>query len=410
MVEGKISFGRFRLDLARRELRRDQTLVRLGSRARDILCVLASAEGKVVSKDELMERVWPGVIVEENNLQVHISALRRAFEGDGDSESWIVTVPGRGYRLLAAPEPPAADNTAAEPSASVPGQPSLAVLPFLNLSGDPEQEYFADGMVEEIITALARIRWLFVTARNSSFVYRGQNVDVKRVGRELGVRYMLEGSVRKSTNRVRITAQLIDAQNGAHIWADRFDGSLDDIFDLQDRVASGVIGAIEPKLRQSEIERASRKPTESLNAYDLYLRALAQFHEFTKEGCSEAIRLSRQAFDIDPSYAPAAALIGYSHHMQVLQRWAPSDPAGLAEISSLARRAVQSGKEDPDALWMAGFVMAFAGDSQDRRECGRPRPLTKPQFGARLDGSGLDLCLSEPTETGFRGTPARDAA
>jgi DNA-binding winged helix-turn-helix (wHTH) protein len=193
MVEGEVSFGRFRLDLARRELRRDETPVRLGSRALDILCVLASAEGRVVTKDELMARVWAGVIVEEHNIQVHISALRKAFEEGGDGESWIVTVPGRGYRLLRPREPPAADDPAPGRSFPVADKPSLAVLPFLNPSGDPEQEYFADGMVEEITTALSRIRWLFVTARTSTFTYKGQNVDVKRVGRELGVRYVLEG-------------------------------------------------------------------------------------------------------------------------------------------------------------------------------------------------------------------------
>jgi TolB-like protein len=213
---GEISFGRFRLDLARRELRRDNRLVRLGSRARDILCVLASAGGKVVTKAELMERVWAGVIVEEHNIQVHISALRKAFEedDDGDSDSWIVTLPGRGYRFLGSPDPPAANKSAPASSSPIPEEPSLAVLPFHNLSGDPEQEYFADGIVEEIITALARIRWLSVLARNSSFAYKGQHVDVKRVGRELGVRYVLEGSVRKSANRVRITTQLIDASTG----------------------------------------------------------------------------------------------------------------------------------------------------------------------------------------------------
>jgi DNA-binding winged helix-turn-helix (wHTH) protein len=192
MVEGEISFGRFRLDLARRELRRDNRLVRLGSPALDILCVLASAGGKVVTKAALMERVWAGVIVEEHNIQVHISALRKAFEedgdGDSDSDSWIVTLPGRGYRFLGSPDPPAANKSAPASSSPIPEEPSLAVLPFHNLSGDPEQEYFADGIVEEIITALARIRWLSVLARNSSFAYKGQHVDVKRVGRELGVR------------------------------------------------------------------------------------------------------------------------------------------------------------------------------------------------------------------------------
>ena len=174
MVEGEISFGRFRLNIARRELRRDETLVRLGSRARDILCVLASAEGKIVSKDELMERVWSGLVVEEHNIQVHISALRKAFEKDGDGETWIVTVPGRGYRFLGSPGPPAAGKSAPAADLPVADKPSLAVLPFQNLSGDPEQEYFADGMVEEIITALSRIRWLFVIARNSSFTYKAE--------------------------------------------------------------------------------------------------------------------------------------------------------------------------------------------------------------------------------------------
>jgi adenylate cyclase len=288
--------------------------------------------------------------------------LDYAFEDLGEQQVKNITRPMRAYRV--GDRSPSIERLLAvsPPPLPLPDKPSIAVMPFENMSGDTEQEYFADGMVEEIITTLSCIRWLFVIARNSSFTYKGRSIDVKQVGRELGVRYVLQGSVRKAEGRVRITAQLIDAQNSAHLWADRFDGSLDDIFDLQDRVASSVIGAIEPKLRQSEIERARRKPTASLNAYDLYLRALAKFHEFTKEGCSEAIRLAQQALDIDPSYAPAAALIGYSYHMQVLQRWAPSEPARLAEIAGLARRAVQSGKEDPDALWMAGFVMAFTGD------------------------------------------------
>src|SRR5215472_6129072 len=235
MVEGEISFGRFRLNLTQRQLWRDNAPIRLARRALDVLCVLASAGGAVVSKDALMARVWAGVVVEENNLQVHISALRKALEGDSNGGSWIVTVPGRGYRLLLPREPPAVGGPAAERSLPVPDKPSIAVLPFLNLSGDPEQDYFADGMVEEIITALSRIRWLFVIARNSTFAYKGQAVDVKRVGGELGVRYVLEGSVRKGGNRVLIAAQLIDADTGAHLWADRFDGTLEDIFDLQDR-------------------------------------------------------------------------------------------------------------------------------------------------------------------------------
>jgi TolB-like protein len=264
MADGEIRFGRFQLDLARRELSRDNKPVQLGGRALDILFVLASAEGAVVSKDELMARVWGGVVVEENNIQVHISALRRALYQDGARERWIVTVPGRGYRLLGPPEPDTADGPATEPSLPVPDKPSIAVLPFDNLSGDPEQEYFADGMVEEIITALSRIRWLVVIARNSSFAYKGQNVDVKRVGHELGVRYVLEGSVRRSGNRVRIAAQLIDASTGGHLWADRFDGRLKDVFER--RVSPG---SSNPPCRRQKphVRPATRRPTSPLTTF-----------------------------------------------------------------------------------------------------------------------------------------------
>jgi TolB-like protein len=249
------------------------------------------------------------------------------------------------------------------PVLPLPDKPSIAVLPFANMSGEPEQEYFVDGMVEEIITALSRIRWLFVIARNSSFTYKGQAVDVKQVGRELGVRYVLEGSVRKAGGRGRITVQLIDALTGTHLWADRFDGPLDDIFELQDQVASGVVGAIEPRLSQSEIERASRKPTASLDAYDLYLRALALRDIHTDESVREAITLLKQALAIDPGYAPAAGLIGWSRVHQWSHGRTPVSEAEAAEAVAFARRALGAAKDDPDALWMAGATLStFAGE------------------------------------------------
>ena len=251
---------------------------------------------------------------------------------------------------------------AGEGSLPLPDKPSLAVLPFQNLSGDPDQEYFADGMVEEITTAISRLPWLFVIARNSSFTYKGKAVDVKQVARELGVRYVLEGSVRKAGNRVRITGQLIDTTTGAHIWADRFDGALDDIFALQDQVASSVVGAFEPKLQKSEIERAARKPTASLGAYDLYLRALEQYHKYTIEGMGEAVALLERALVIDPSDAPAAAMIGWC---RVLQRegWQLVSEAEAADALRLARHAIEAGKDDPDTLWMAGHaILLFGGD------------------------------------------------
>ncbi|MBV9201085.1 MAG: winged helix-turn-helix domain-containing protein, partial [Alphaproteobacteria bacterium] len=361
MVEGQISFGRFRLDLARRELRRDQTPVRLGSRALDILCALAAARGKVVSKDELMERVWAGVVVEEHNIQVHISALRRAFEGDGDSESWIVTVPGRGYRFLGSPDPPAGDNTAAAPSAPVAEQPSLAVLPFLNLSGDPEQEYFADGMVEEIITALSRIRWLSVVARNSSFTYKGQNVDVKRLGRELGVRYALEGSVRRSGARVRIAAQLIDASTGAHLWADHFDGPLEDVFDLQDKVAASVAGVIEPALQAAETARSTGRPTTDLTAYDLYLRAHAMVWSSAQQ-IPEALDLLEQAIARDPRYGPALAWAAFCCFRLVLDGRSDAPATHRQKAVDFARLALEVAGDDPGVLANAAQVLAYFGE------------------------------------------------
>jgi TolB-like protein/class 3 adenylate cyclase len=245
----------------------------------------------------------------------------------------------------------------------LPDKPSLAVLPFQNMSGDPEQEYFADGMVEEITTAIARLPWLFVIARNSSFTYKGKAVDVKQIGRELGVRYVLEGSVRKGGNRVRITGQLIDTATGAHIWADRFDGALDDVFELQDQVASSVAGAIEPKLMLAEIERAVRKPTGSLAAYDHYLRAMAQLYKFTEPSVDSAISLAFEALALDPSCAPAAGLIGWCRLTQALQNWGSLSSDQIAEAVRLANQAVETGKDDPGALWMAASCLAiFAGD------------------------------------------------
>jgi adenylate cyclase len=248
---------------------------------------------------------------------------------------------------------------------ALPDRPSLAVLPFQNMSGDPEQEYFADGMVEEITIAISRFPWLFVIARNSSFAYKGKAVDVKQVARELGVRYVLEGSVRKAGNRVRITGQLIDAATGAHLWADRFDGSLDDIFDLQDEVASRVVGVIEPRLRLSESDRASRKPTENLDAYDLYLRAVAETYKRTEESIAESIRLCRRALELDPAFAPAMARIAGSRQTQMVQHWIPASGAGVEEGIHMARQALAVARDNPEVMRLAGFALgAFAGENQ----------------------------------------------
>jgi len=409
MVDGEISFGRFRFDLTRRELQRDNSRVRLGNRALDILCVLASAEGALVTKDELMAQVWPGVVVEENNLHFHISSLRKALDADGKGESWIVTVPGRGYRLLRPPEPPVAGKAAAEPSAE---QPSLAVLPFANLSGDPEQEYFADGMVEEIITALSRIRWLLVTARNSSFAYKGQNVDVKRVGRELGVRYVLEGSVRKSGARVRITAQLIDADTGAHLWADRFDGPLEDLFDLQDKVASSVAGVIEPALQEAEAARLTGRPTTDLTAYDLYLRAQAMVWSSARQ-IPEALGLLEQAIARDPSYGRALALAAMCCYRLFVDGSGTDPEEDSRKGIDFARLALKVAGEDPDVIVNAALALSYFGEDIDAMIALVDRALgLNPNFARGWHVSGIlrffagqpDLAI-EHAETALRLSP-----
>jgi TolB-like protein/class 3 adenylate cyclase len=243
----------------------------------------------------------------------------------------------------------------------LPDKPSIAVLPFTNMSGDPEQEYFADGMVEDIITALSHFKALFVIARNSSFTYKGRAVDVKQIGRELGVRYVLEGSVRKAANRVRITGQLVDTATGAHLWADRFDGGLSDVFDLQDQVTESVVGAIAPAVEKAEIERAKRKPTESLDAYALYLRGLAKLYQFTDRQAShgEALRLFNSAIEHDADFAPAYGRAASCYALGKLEGWISVTANEIAEITRLARRAIELGKDDAIALATSGWALGY---------------------------------------------------
>lgn len=272
-----------------------------------------------------------------------------------------------------------ADWTAAAPSAAsssmaalpiadapltLPDKPSIAVLPFQNMSGDPEQEYFADGMVEEIITALSRIRWLFVIARNSSFTYKGEAVDVKRVGRELGVHYVLEGSVRKAGGRVRITAQLIDAATGTHLWADRFDGPLEDVFELQDKVAANVAGIIEPTLEAAEIRRAER-PTNDPTAYDLYLRALSRAFAWNQEGINAALALLNLAVSRDPRYGPALVLASMCQQNLHVNGWTQDASEAQREGIAAARAALQTTDDDPFVLATAAYVLAYFGEAID---------------------------------------------
>jgi len=288
-----------------------------------------------------------------------------AFEDMGEQQVKNIVRPIRVHRVLIGNQPGSSEplmELGTKQSLALPDKPSIAVLPFQNMSGDSEQEYFTDGMVEEIITALSRIRWLFVIARNSSFTYRGRSVDVKQVGRELGVRYVLEGSVRKAGQRVRITGQLIDAMTGAHLWADRFDGSLEDIFELQDKVAVSVAGVIEPTLQLAEIRRSADRPTRDLTAYDLYLRALALAQTWEREGIISALDLLGQAIERDPHYGLALALAAHCHYALHANGWTNDPQRAVRKGVDFARRAVRAGPDDPGVLHNAAYALGYFGE------------------------------------------------
>jgi len=299
-----------------------------------------------------------GICVSARVQEDAAGRLGLAFEDIGEQALKNIVRPVRAYRVVTATPSASAGARSGPP---LPDKPSIAVLPFANLSGDPEQEYFADGMVEEIITALSRIRWLFVIARNSTFTYKGQTVDVKQVGRELGVRYVLEGAVRKAGNRVRITAQLIDALSGTHLWADRFDGPLDDIFDLQDKVASSVAGVIEPTLQAAETARSAGRPTADLTAYDLYLRAYAMVWSSARH-IPDALRMMEQAIARDPRYGPALGWAAFCCYRLLLYNRSEDRAADRLKGTDFARRALEVAGDDPSILANAAQALAYFGE------------------------------------------------
>jgi TolB-like protein len=337
----EVAFGPFRLDTWERVLYRDNASIALGARGIDILCALTASRGALVTKDELISKVWSGATVEDNAIQAQVSALRKAL-GDGKAgQRYILTVPGRGYRFVAEP---------AEARHPLREKPSIAVLPFDNMSGEPSQDYFADGVVEDIITALTRVPSLQVVARNSSFAYRGRAIDIRQIGRELSVRYVLEGSVRKAGQRVRITGQLLQAETGVHLWAEQFDRNLADIFALQDEITARVVGALVPNLQGAEIARAHRKPPESLDAYDLYLRALACRSALTAEATDKALRLLERALALDPTFVSAAAFAGTMWAVRIQHGWFSSLEHAQAETLRYARMAVRLDPHDAESL------------------------------------------------------------
>jgi adenylate cyclase len=353
-------FGRFRLDGRTRSLTCDGVPVSVGGRALDILLALAEAAGETVGKATLLDRVWPGLTVEENNLQVHVSALRKAL-----GEGWIVTVPGRGYRLMPVAGMAPAAVRAVEPLSerpSLPERPSIAVLAFTNMNGEPDQEYFSDGIADDIITELSRVRWLFVIARNSSFTYKGHAVDVKDVARELGVRYILEGSVRRSGNRVRVTAQLIEAETASHIWAERYDRGVTDVFAVQDEITAAVTIAILPAVSDAEQRRAMRKLPESLGAWEAYQRGLWHMARPAAGNFRHAQEFFQLAIAADPMFSPPYYRLA---HLFIVES-AVYHGRSVHEIVSLAEplveRAIELDPDDADAQAVASSVSAWRGD------------------------------------------------
>lgn len=354
MDEPQHIFGPFVLTPGR-ELRRDGRPVPLGHRALLMLETMLDARGEIVTKAEMMERVWPGVIVEEGNITVQIAALRKELGTRPGGEEWIVTVPRVGYRLLRG----APASTEVEPQDS--GKPTVAVLPFVNLSGDATQDYFADGLVEDLITALSRFKSFAVVSRYSSFAYKDRSIDVRQVARELGVRYLLEGSVRLSGERVRVTVQLVDAATGTHHWASSFDGELGQIFEFQDRITESVVGLVEPQIRRAEIERTRRRWPDSPQAYDHFLRALSYFNSRNPADYVTAYNHLEQAIALQPDYAAALAYASWSLARHGTVALTMISPENAARCLELARLALQYGDDDPVVLAICSHSLIAIG-------------------------------------------------
>ena len=359
-------FEEYALDLGRREFRRGTTLVNLEPQVFDLLLYLIQGREHVVSKDELIAKVWGGRIVSEFALSTRLNAVRAALGDNGEEQRLIKTLPRRGVRFVGAvreDHKPTHADCGRLPLGAV-DTPSIAVLPFTNLGGDPGQEYFSDGIVEDITTALSRNRAFLVVARNSSFTYKGKAIDIQQTARDLGVRYVLEGSVRKAGARVRVTGQLIEAASGHHLWADRFEGDVVDIFDMQDQIVTRVVGAIAPRLEKAEIDRARHITTGDLAAYDLYLRGLANWNRWTKENNTEALRHFHAAIEKDRDYSTPYGLAASCHFFAKVNNWQPE--VDEDEVGRLVDRAAEIGLDDPVALCWAGHVHAFFFKDIDR--------------------------------------------
>jgi TolB-like protein/tetratricopeptide (TPR) repeat protein len=399
----QFSFADHTLDIARRELRRGEEPIAVEPQVFDLLAYLVQSRDRVVSKDDLIATVWGGRIVSDATLSSRIYAARKALGDSGEEQKLIRTVARKGLRFVAAvstqpldqePAPaaePPADARTERPTLPLPDRPAIAVLPFVNMSGDPEQEYFSDGISEDIIAALSKLRWFFVIARNSSYIYKGP-VLIRQVARELGVRYVVEGSVRKAAGRVRITAQLNDAATGNQIWSERYDRDLADVFAVQDEITAAVVASIEPQLYAAENVRARRKAPGSLDAWELVMRALSHYWRVTREDSATAHDLLEQAVAIDPHYGQALGLLAASHAFSAYMGWTDM-AASFARAEEAAIAAVRADSDDPWAQHALGCVHGLARRLDDALAQFELAVSLNPNFAVAHGYRGVVLAL-----------------
>jgi TolB-like protein len=392
------------IDVERRELTRAGGAVHVEPQVFDLLVYLVANRDRVVSKDDVIDAVWGGRIVSDSTLTSRINAARRAVGDSGESQKLIRTIARKGFRFVGVVQSAvvAADAAApAEPAAPLPlpDKPAIAVLPFTNMSDDPQQEYFSDGISEDIITALSKLRWFFVVSRNSSFTYKNRAVNLKQVGDELGVGYVVEGSVRKDGNRVRITAQLVNAETGAHLWAERYDRDLADVFAVQDEITQAVVAAIEPQLLAAEDFRARAKGPDCLDAWDLTMRALSHYWRITRTDNVVAQALLEKAAALDPGYGHALGVLSWTHTLAVHLGWAESG-AVLDTAERAAVDALRADSEDPWAHHALANVRLFQRRFDDSLAAVETAIRLNPSFAVAQAYYGLVLTYAGRWEEG----------
>ena len=401
------------LDTDRRELRRGAEPIAVEPQVFDLLIYLVENRDRVVSRDDLIASVWGGRIVSDSTLATRINAARKALGDSGVAQKLIRTIARKGLRFVgevstrqngdgpahAASSPADEPHEPLRTALPLPDRPAIAVLPFINISGDPEQEYFSDGISEDIITALSKLRWFLVIARNSSFVYKGKAVHLKQIGDELGVGYVVEGSVRKSGDRVRITAQLNDVATGSHIWAERYDRDLADVFAVQDEITEAIVAAIEPQLYAAENFHAQRKPPESLDAWDLVMRALSHFWRVTRQDNVVAQALLEKAISIDPNYGQALGALATSYMFCVHMGWADQEAIERAERAALA--AIRADNDDPWAHQALGGVYMLERRFDDSLAEFEQALQLNPNFAMAQAYYGISLCYNGRWQEGY---------